>query len=502
VAAALGIALVYLFHAGIANLWFRWGEQQELSHSYFIPIISAWMIWERRDAMRQSMGKPNPAAFAFFAFGIFMVFALKQLHVFMLEHIGLLVALAGVPLLFGGLSLLRICFVPIAYLLFMIPPPYWVITVTSWNFQLWSSELGVWMIRLFDVPVLLNGNVIELGNITLQVVEACSGLRYLFPFLSLGALAAYFYKGPLWQRFIVVASTVPITIVMNSFRIAITGVLSDRYGASHTEGFLHFFEGWVVFLLCIVMLLGVILLLARLGGKKNVLSTLGHPEVQPIAPSKPWDSQLFLKMTGAAAAFVGLGALFVHTLEAPLVVPERAPFSELPLEFQDWRVEERPLDVATERVLKADDYIVLNMVDPEGNTFNLYTAYLKQQRNGSSWHSPAQCLPGGGWQFQETTIERTPEGAPDYAYNRILMQKGESQFLVYYWYDQRGRQVANEFLMKLYLIRDVLTKRRSDGAMIRLMTPILPDQTVAEAEAQLQGFQRRVETTMNRYVPD
>lgn len=500
--AALVGAFVALFHGGIANLWYRWGYQQELSHSYFIPLITAYMLWDRRDAISKSIGRPSLWAFLPIGFGIFMVYALKQLDVYLLEHVGMMAVFLGIPLLLGGTSLFRVTFFPILYLAFMIPPPFWVITVTSWNFQLWSSELGVAMIRLFDVPVLLEGNVIELGNITLQVVEACSGLRYLFPFLSLGALAAYFYKGPLWQRILIVLATIPITIVMNSFRIAITGVLSDRYGASHTEGFLHFFEGWVVFILCIAILLGLLVLMARLSGRRNVLQSLGLPEVEPVQPNQPFDRSAFLKIAGAGVAAIAISAPLIHSVSNQLIFPERQRFAELPLEFPGWQVRESELDVNTERVLGADDYIVLNLVDPDGESFNLYTAYLEAQRNGSSWHSPQQCLPGGGWKIIEKGIVPTAEGAPDYKFNRLVIKKGNARFLVHYWYQQRGRRVANEFMMKSLLIYDVITKKRSDGAMIRLMTPVDPDETVAEAEVRMAEFQRRVEGTIEPYIPN
>lgn len=115
-----------------------------------------------------------------------------------------------------------------------------LITILSWKFQEWSSILGVAMIKLMDIPVFLTGNIIDLGEYKLQVAEACSGLRYLFPFLSLGVMTAYIYRGPLWHKAAIVLATVPITILMNSFRIAVTGALVQAYGTSHAEGALHF----------------------------------------------------------------------------------------------------------------------------------------------------------------------------------------------------------------------------------------------------------------------
>ncbi|MEM0927657.1 MAG: VPLPA-CTERM-specific exosortase XrtD [Pseudomonadota bacterium] len=505
---ALVLSVVFLGYEGLANLWQRWGGQKELSHSYFIPLISAWMLWERRDALKKSVGSPNVLGLAILAFSVLLVVGYETTQIFLLEHIGLYVSAFGVALLLGGTSLLRVMFFPLAYLIFMIPPPFWIITVTSWQFQLWSSELGVAMIRVFDVPVLLSGNVIELENITLQVVEACSGLRYLFPFVSLAAIAAYFYRGPIWQRLMVVLSAIPITIVMNSFRIAITGLLSDRFGSSHTEGFLHFFEGWVVFLLCIALLLGVLVLIARLSGRRDVLATLGLPHVEAATPSGSWEQSRFMMLGGIGAACIALAGVLIHSSDAELKVPDRERFASLPFEFEGWATQIRPLDVETEEALGADDYIVLDLLSPalEGEpseAFNLYVAYLEAQRDGRSWHSPRQCLPGGGWEFQIQEIVPNGEAnAFGHPFNRIVMKKGDTRYLVYYWYEQRGRYVADEIWMKLLLIWDVATKQRSDGSMIRLMTQIKADESLADAEARLQGFRGTVGQKLEPYIPN
>lgn len=502
---ALPLILYFLFHDGIANLLRRWGNQQELSHSYFIPAITAWMLWERRDAIRQSMGSPSLWGAAVLAFAFLLTLGSEATHIYLLQHGGLFLSAFAVSLLVGGVSLFRVTFFPLAYLVFMIPPPFWIITVTSWNFQIWSSQLGVTMIRWFDIPVLLTGNVIDLGVMKLQVVEACSGLRYLFPFVSLAAIAAYFYRGPLWQRFLIVLAAIPITIVMNSFRIAVTGVLSAGGDASHTEGFLHFFEGWVVFVLCIGLLLGLMVLMARLTGQGNVLATLGLPDVEPVKPTGQWTEGRFLKVAGGAAAALFAGSVVIHTVEATPRFPERDSFADLLLEFPEWKVSETRLDVETEQTLGADDYIVVNMVSPEEERLNLYIAYLNAQRDGNSWHSPRQCLPGGGWQFESQGIVPAddPANALGHPYNRIVMKQGDVQYLVYYWYQQRGRFVADEIMMKLWLIWDVTTRQRSDGAMVRLMTQIEPDETVAEAEARLDSFRNEeLKPKLGKYIPD
>ena len=146
----------------------------------------------------------------------------------------------------------------------MLPLPqfiYWKLTIFL---QLISSEMGVWFIQLAGVPVFLEGNVIDLGIYKLQVAEACSGLRYLFPILSFSYLFAILYRGPFWHKVVMFAMAAPLTVFMNSFRIGVIGVLVNSYGIGQAEGFLHFFEGWVIFGACIALLFLTAVLLQRL----------------------------------------------------------------------------------------------------------------------------------------------------------------------------------------------------------------------------------------------
>ncbi|MEM6648890.1 MAG: exosortase, partial [Pseudomonadota bacterium] len=333
---ALTIAILFAFWKGLGNLWFRWGAQEELSHSYFLPLVAGWMLWERRHSLLPSLGAPALTGFVPAFGGLFLLFLGELTHIFVLEHLGFVVLLISLPLILGGWSLLWVTIIPLAYLFFMVPPPYWVITVLSGKFQLMSSELGVAMIRLFDVPVYLSGNVIHLSSTTLAVVEACSGLRYLFPFLSLGALAAYFYKGPLWQRIAIFLSTIPITILMNSFRIAMTGVVVEKFGGSPSEGFLHYFEGWVVFLLCILFLMAVIWVFTLFRGQKSPLAFVGFEDVPPVAAKAPWDLSKFVRHGVALTLLVLSVGVIIHTTgNRALIIPERQLLFSLPLEFPE-----------------------------------------------------------------------------------------------------------------------------------------------------------------------
>lgn len=500
--AATVIGLSVLFWDATLNLWRRWGNQQELSHSYFIPVVSAYLLWINRETVQKSIGGPSFAGVGLIGVALALLLLGQLTSIFLFQHLGLVVAIAGLVAAFGGLSLLRTTAAPVAFLFFAVPPPYWVITVLSWKFQQMSSVLGVIMVELMGIPVHLSGNIIDLGDYKLQVAEACSGLRYLFPFLSLGVMAAYMYRGRLWQRALIVASTVPITILMNSVRIAVTAAMVQAYGVEHAEGALHFFEGWVVFLFCLVALFGVIAVLARFSSPKvNPLEALTTPDLPLTAPKSARGSRASVFAGAGALSLLAIGASQIVTDDA-LIIPDRKAFASIPGEFPGWLTDVRPLDPSVAEVLGADDSIVVNLRSPDGEDFNLYIAYLNAQRDGRSWHSPRQCIPGGGWKIVDQKVIKSKTKAGEFfPYNRLIIQNGDNRQLVYYWYDQRGRKVANEFVMKFWLIVDAVTRKRSDGAMVRLLTPIESGMTVGDADRKLESLVSRVEEFLPPYVP-
>ncbi len=500
VALAAGAAL---FWEAIGDLFYRWGLQEELSHSYFIPVISAWLVWENREKVRASVGEPSIVGVLIGVGAVLLMLVGRLIESFLFQQLALVAAIAGATAAFGGTSLLRTTAAPIAFLLFAVPPPFMLINILSWKFQEMSSILGVAMLQALNVPVFLSGNIIDLGDHKLQVAEACSGLRYLFPFLSLGVMAAYIARTPLWGKAIIVLSTIPITIFMNSFRIAATGWLVQRSDLSHTEGVLHWFEGWVVFLLCLAALFGVISALGALSRPRmSAFDMLGSPELPATSPSRGGKGALAAMGGLAATLIAGVGLSSAVGVDN-LIVPERTKFAQLPGEFSGWRAEVREIEEVVFEAIGADDTIVVDMVRPDGELVNLYLAYLEARRDGRSWHSPQQCLPGGGWGISRHTVEKTttPDGRP-LNYNRLVIENGRYKQLVYYWYPQRGRNIANELVMRGWLTFDSLSRRRSDGAMVRLLAPVKEEDGIEAAEAVLQSTMQDLLEVLPAYVPN
>ena len=171
------------FMSALLKLESRWTQHEEYSHGFLIPVVAAWLLWTRRDALRASLGPPVWA-------GPFLIVLASAMHIVgelsaisTLSQVGFVLALVGLVLAVGGYSLLRVAGLPIVFLLFAIPAPSFLDSTISVRLQLISSELGTAFIRMFQIPVYRDGNIIDLGNYSLQVVDACSGLRYMYPLL-------------------------------------------------------------------------------------------------------------------------------------------------------------------------------------------------------------------------------------------------------------------------------------------------------------------------------
>ncbi len=148
------------------------------------------------------------------------------------------------------------------------------------------------------------------------------------------------------------------------------------------------------------------------------------------------------------------------------------------------------------------DYILSDYAKRDGRAVNLYVAYYATQRTGVSPHSPSVCLPGNGWQM--AVFERTNYNNNDgisLPLNRVVMTKGSDKELVYYWFEERGLKIANEYVSKLYLLRDAVFKNRTDGALVRLTTPILPGETEGDADQRLQQFTQILMPRLAGFLP-
>jgi exosortase D (VPLPA-CTERM-specific) len=509
------VALLLLFQNTFAYLYGVW-HQEEYSHGFLVPLISAFLLWQRRSQFAQVEFRSSWTGVLIAALGVAIYFLGALASITTIDTYALVIVLLGSALALMGWQAFRIALVPLALLFLMNPIPAFFYNNLSSELQLLSSQLGVSFMRWCGVSVFLEGNVIDLGNYKLQVAEACSGLRYLFPLMTLGVIMAYLFRGPAWTRWCLFLSAVPITVLMNSLRIGIIGVLVDRFGIAQAEGFLHWFEGWVIFLVCLLLLLGVSWLLKRILRDRRPLRQLFAvdfvvPTVAPAVRGRQLGTPAVVVLLMLLLAVVPARAL-PKRVEAR---PARADFTEFPLQIGEWRGRRGQLEAVYIDTLKMDDYVLADFVRGTGSghdavaaghaPVNLYVAYYASQRTGQAAHSPRSCLPGGGWrilEFGQREVAGVQSNGAPLRVNRAIVQQGSSRQLVYYWFQERGRDITNEYLVKWYLLEDALLRNRTDGALVRLITPLPAGESPAGGDAMLTEFTASVLPTLQKYLPN
>jgi len=507
--AVLGLIIVVLsvaFSDTISNMFHRLGTRKEYGYAYLIPFITAFFIWQRKNELVQTKFESSWYGLLTIALGgvIFFVGAVSTTHT--ISQYAMIMIILGVALSLMGWEAFKIVVIPLGLLLFMVPLPPFIYNTLSTKLQLISSELGVAVIRLFGISVYLEGNVIDLGSYKLQVVEACSGLRYLFPLVVLSFIAAYIYRAEFWKKVIVVLSSIPITIFMNSFRIGVIGVLVENYGSEQAEGFLHYFEGWVIFMSSMAILILEMMVLSRIGKNKRSLSDAFLLEL----PDKLSCGETRIRRLSAHYYVVLLlsGSILAASMFSQGRVEQdisRKLFADFPLNIAGWKGDNSKLEQIYLDGLKLDDYILADYVDSNRQAMNLYIAYYSDQQAGEAAHSPKACIPGGGWLIKQHSVVMlgelsTKPGGVEV--NRLLIKKGDYTQLVYYWFQQRGRFITNEYLVKWYLFQDALARGRTDGALVRLTALVGPGQDVEDAELRLQDFAKEVIPMLDEYIPE
>jgi len=292
--------------------------------------------------------------------------------------------------------------------------------------------------------------------------------------------------------------------VMNSVRIAVAGVVVNTYGIEYLQGLTHFFEGWVIFIGCVLVLFALAWVLVRLRRDRLTLVEALDLETEGL-----WEQAKRIRLVVPSASLI-VGAVLVIALsvlwqsvpsrEVPPV--NRDPFALFPTRLGDWQAgQPRALTPDIERILGAADYhsVALERAG-EGAPVDLFMAWYKDQNTGGA-HSPEVCLPGSGWEIAWLEQIDVSDGTQSFPVSRAIIQKGLERKLVYYWYEQQGTRVASGFRARLLLLTGKVVNGRSDSAMVRLLTPIDPDAGEMAADLRLRDSLWAVERRLDRFVP-
>ncbi|HWZ74961.1 MAG TPA: exosortase A [Candidatus Sulfotelmatobacter sp.] len=264
-AAVLAILIALLYHKILVALVQQWLQDPNYSHGFFVPLFCGWILWKKRKNLKQVPVNQNWAGFVVIlgALAILILGVLGAEN--FLSRTSFIFLLAGLIIYFRGWKLFRAVLFPWGVLFLMIPLPAIIFNEIALPLQFEASALASNMLSLVGIPVLREGNIIHLPSITLDVVEACSGLRSLVSLITLTVIYGYLFEARQWRRALLILSAVPIAVMANGLRIMGSGVLGEYWSPDKAEGFFHLFSGLLVFLVSIVLLLVVHGIVSRFG---------------------------------------------------------------------------------------------------------------------------------------------------------------------------------------------------------------------------------------------
>jgi exosortase len=240
-----------------AKLLHDWWYDDNYSHGFLIIPIALYLAWERRRRFAETVNRPSLTGLVVVIGSLGVLTAGILGSELFLTRISIIGTVTGSVLFLFGWSRLKVLAFPLAFLVLMIPLPAIVFNQIAFPLQLVASRVGEFTLSSIDIPVLREGNVLVLANTSLEVAQACSGIRSLVSLLTLGIIFGYFTDQRAWVRVALALSTIPIAIVANGARVAGTGIAAHQFGPAAAEGFLHEFSGWAVFLVAFGMMLAL-----------------------------------------------------------------------------------------------------------------------------------------------------------------------------------------------------------------------------------------------------
>lgn len=491
-----------------SELLLLWLEDEEYGHGMMVIGLLGYLIYRNRNKLLVSHNSFSWISVPVLLIALLLFFLGEASNIVQIRMYSVWIFATGATLSIGGWQLFRKLLIPLCIVFLLIPLPGIFGPLLTAELQLISSKLGVWIIRIFGGIVFLEGNVIDMGGVKLLVAEACAGLRYLFPLMSIGAIAGYLMRAPVWMRCTIFIATIPVTIFMNSFRIGVTGLLTEAYGSSHTEGFLHFFEGWVVFVASLIILITFAWALTKLLPDSPALikvfsfdHVFDTNEESPSVKNQKWQTKpnvLFLIFSLMIAVIISS-----PILEREEVTVVNQPLSQFPEMLGQWRASESRLPPSIEAVAGASEYYYGDFLSPSNKKVNLYIAYYQDQKKGAAPHSPKVCIPGDGWVItSDEPVGIKSKNGKSHEVSRLIITKDKHTIVTYYWLKQGSKIFRQQFMARLDLIMFAIKENRADAALIRMVSEVGSHEKTEDTDARMQEMATELLDVISDYVPN
>ena len=458
-----------------------------------------------------------------------------------LLYAGIWGCVVGVTAILYGRRIRYLIF-PLLILAFIVPLPPFINRMLTFQLKLAASKLSTAMLRVSGISVLREGNIIDLGISQLQVVDACSGLRYLMPLILTALLVGYFFNKRLWQRTILVLVVAPLSIFVNSFRIWITGMLTVKGHEKLAQSFFHDFSGWLIYIIAGAVLVAVALILRKIkigikdesqesevGSQREERRTKedgrGEIDERPVPSVVPHLSEAvilppsvsnkpnpnhevgWLKPTVITIVlcllFAGSGWA-LKAIPSARNLPPRMSFDSFPMKIGHWQGDRHYISKEILDSLWADDYVSATYTRTGSqNYISLLIPFYEYQGTRHTAHAPQSCMLGGGWAlFNSGERLINVSSGEDIKIMTMTWEKGSYKLLGSYFFLQRGRVITSPWMNKFYLMWDAFIKQRTDGALVRVEMTMAPGQSMDDAYAVLEEFTAKLWPILPDYVPN
>jgi exosortase D (VPLPA-CTERM-specific) len=488
---ALLLALfVAAFWVPLRSMVLTWSTNEDYSYGFLIPVICAYLLWEQRNEFAATPVKSSwrllPPVLLTMLVALYGILGSSGNIAMPVTPIALILIFA---FCFGEQAARRFI-LPLGFLIFMVPIPAILERTIGVFLKAVSSKLGGELIRLAGASVHVSGNIIDLGVTQLQVVDACSGLRYLFPLLALGILYAHFFERETWKKIVCVLATPPIAVLTNSLRVGLTGILIPNLGVEAAQGVFHDFSGWVIFLVAFAFLF----LLGRL-----LRFFKPRPE-PPIAPrTEPRALAARFNITRAVVVsgslLLAVAGLSASTGSLPPVRIQDG-LTSFPLAFSDWSGRPQIVDPEIIKESGAEEAFSANYRNARGEVISLYmgyrsTAFLETE---NFFHSPTVCLPSSGLAVLEESMHIIP-GVPQFGaltVSQMVIESLGTRQLVYFWFQTKDKYSHDKNINRYQIATHALRRDNTHALFIRPITTIEKSETIEAAQARLDEFVRDV----------
>ena len=257
------VLIVFSYYPVIVRLVRQWSNDDDMGNGFFVPVIAGWIAWQKMAEAQSIPAVPDWRGLILLAWAAFQLYIGTLGAELFLSRSALVLTIIGAVWLLGGIRYLRVFAFPLFLLFFMIPIPAIIYTRVTFPLQIFASQVAETCLGLLGIAVGREGNVLELPNMKLNVVEACSGIRSLLSLTFLSLVYGYFFDNNSRIRVLLFLSTIPIAIVANAGRVTITGILA-QFKPEWAEGLVHEAEGWIIFMIALMIMVGVHQLITRI----------------------------------------------------------------------------------------------------------------------------------------------------------------------------------------------------------------------------------------------